>query len=183
MAFLPASPRRSLAYQNVFSIECVLFMPLPASPRRSRAGGTNSKKYSVWYLYLVGKSEGTDFCLRKSQAQPFAETLKNRGKRDLLQRQKRPTIEAKETYYRGSAQPFAETLKKSVFKYQNVCSICPGSNSQKVSALVFRERGRGMGKNAQYEQEEEEDTCVRQGVSALVFRERGRGMGKNAQYE
>ena len=33
----------------------------------------------------------------------LAQTLKtyNRGKRDLLQVQKRPTTEAKETYYRG----------------------------------------------------------------------------------
>jgi hypothetical protein len=31
-----------------------------------------------------------------------------RGKRDLLQRQKRPSIEAKETYYRGKRRPTTE---------------------------------------------------------------------------
>jgi hypothetical protein len=44
-----------------------------------------------------------------AHTQEFAELLVldssvcHRGKRDLLQRQKRPTIEAKETYYRGAA--------------------------------------------------------------------------------
>jgi hypothetical protein len=42
-------------------------------------------------------------CCLQRQKRPTTEAKETyyRGKRDLLQRQKRPTIEAKETYYRG----------------------------------------------------------------------------------